>query len=238
MIRALVTRPALSPDSVCAVRLLATYDNYGVYPFARFFEDGQGRYASLMDGVGVFCADSLTEEWCVFWSMQPSLTALITDAAVGDTLAAHLNRRAHRVDAMRCTALPTDSTAEPVHPKTVYPLLKTVFEEAIPPFDTWYTDVSHRTRHAGFRAVGVMQEDACVSCAMTVAECEGGALIGAVATAPEARRQGFAARLVNGLANTLLCEQKQVFICPKHEAARRLYERIGFVVCGGVITIQ
>ena len=238
MIRALTDRPALSPDSVCAVRLLSAYENYAAYPFAHFWEDGEGRFASLLDGVAVFCADSLTEEWITFWSMQPAVLALITDARIGDVLAAALHRTAHRVDAMQRVAPASDMSASAVLPKTVYPLLKAVFGDAIPPFDTWYADVSHRTRHAGCRVVGVMCDEVCVSSAMTVAECAGGALIGAVATAPEARRQGLAARLVAALASLLIQEQKQVFICPKHEAARRIYERIGFVVCGGVTTIE
>lgn len=237
MIRALDHRPALSPDSVCAVRLLSAYDNYAAYPFARFWEDGEGRFASLLDGVGVFCADTVTEEWLAFWGMQPALAKLITDARIGDEIAAYLQRPFARVDAMQAVDCAAGGQAEPVSPKTAFALLTAVFDDAIPPFDVWYADVSHRTRHAGCRTVGVLRDGACVSCAMTVAECAGGALIGAVATAPNARRQGLAGRLVNGLANTLISEQKHVFICPKHEAARRLYERIGFAVCGGVTTI-
>lgn len=238
MIYELNERPTLAPNTVCAVRLLSAYENYAAYPFARFWHDEEGRFASLMDGVAVFCADTVNDEWLTFWSMQPNLSALITDETIGDQLAIHLHRTPHRVDAMKCVLPNLSGQAEFVSSKEVYPLLKSVFGDAIPAFDEWYADVSHRTRHAGCRTVGVVQGDGCVSSAMTVAECTGGALIGAVATAPQARRQGLAARLVGGLANALMSEHKHVFICPKHEAARRLYERIGFEVCGGVITLK
>ncbi len=236
MIRALTSRPTLTPDSVCAVRLLSAYENYAAYPFAHFWEDGEGRYASMIDGTAVFYAETVTEEWLTFWQMQPDLAKLITDACIGETVAAHLGRPFSQVPVMK-SVVPSNGQAEPVAPKAAFELMTRVFGDAIPPFDVWYADVSHRMRHAGCQTVGVMRNGVCVSCAMTVAECDGGALIGAVATAETARRQGLAGRLVGGLAATLSQEQKQVFICPKHEAARRLYERIGFVVCGGVITI-
>lgn len=237
MIETVTTRPPLAPDSVCAVRWLSAFDNYAAYPFAHFWEDGQGRYASLVDGTMIFVGDTVSEEWLTFMAMQPALSAVVADGAVGAQIAAALGRPFSSVEAM--TAVGTiDGDHTPVAPKAAYELLSAVFADDVPPFDVWYADVSHRTRHAGCLFGGTMTDGRCVCTAMTTAYTQGGALIGAVATHPDYRRRGLAAAAVSGLAAVLQKQDKRVFICPKHAAARRVYENIGFTVCGSVITIK
>ncbi len=237
MICAVTSRPSLVPDSVCAVRWLSAYDNYAAYPFAHFWQDGEGRYASLIDRTMVFCGDTATEEWLTFIAMQPDVSAVIADGKVGRTIAATLDRPFSAVDAMRWMAA-ADGGYEPIPPKEAFSLLDEVFAGDLPPFDVWYADVSHRMRHAGCVIGGVMREGRCVCSAMTTAETIGGAVIGAVATHPDYRGQGLAGQTVSGIAASLQQQDKQVFICPKHDAARRLYEKIGFAVCGSVTTIK
>lgn len=237
MIVTVTSRPPLAPDSVCAVRWLSAYDNYAAYPFARFWQDGEGRYASLLDGTMVFVGETVTDEWLTFMAMQPMLSAVIADGRVGEAIARALDRPCSSVDAMKRTSV-TGAGYKPIPPKEAFALLKEVFAGDLPPFDVWYADVSHRMRHAGCVIGGVMRDGRCVCSAMTTAETVDGAVIGAVATHPDHRRQGLAGQTVADLAAALQQADKQVYICPKHEAARRLYETIGFTVCGSVMTIR
>lgn len=237
MIVTTTSRPALAPHTVCAVRLLSAYDNYAAYPFAHFWQDGEGRYASLVDGTMVLVGDTVTDEWLTFIAMQPDLSAVIADGNVGETIARTLGCPFSSVDAMKWTTA-AGGEYELISPQTAFCLLNEVFAGDLPPFDVWYADVSHRMRHAGCVIGGVMRDGRCVCSAMTTAETADGALLGAVATHPDYRKQGLAGKTVAGLATTLQQQDKQVFICPKHDAARRLYETIGFAVCGSVITIR
>lgn len=237
MIQTVTTRPPLAADSVCAVRWLSAFDNYAAYPFAHFWQDGAGRYASLVDGTMIFVGHTVTDEWLMFMVMQPALHAVVADGTVGETIARALGRPYTVVDAMAADAA-VIGTYQPIPPRAAYPLLDAVFAGDMPPFDVWYADVSHRTRHAGCLIGGAMLGDRCICSAMTTAQTADGALIGAVATHPDYRKRGLAGQTVSGLTAALQHEGKRVFICPKHDAARRLYETLGFTVCGRVMTIK
>ena len=192
---------------------------------------------SCIDGQAVVAAGEHedVEELVSFFSLQPDWTGIRTDAACAARLAESWGvcvstgvvMTPGRVFAQEAQPLCGQASA-----RALYPLLAQVFGEAMPPFEAWYVDVSHRMRHGFCRTAAVMEEGETAACAMTVAECAGAALIGCVATREESRGRGYASRCVTALAAALQQEGKRVLLSPKNEPARRLYERLGFVVCG------
>jgi GNAT superfamily N-acetyltransferase len=139
---------------------------------------------------------------------------------------------------MRCEKVVCSvETIVPLSPRKLYPFLANIFPE-MPPFDDWYVDVCYRVRHGFCHISAIEWEDMPISSAMTVAEWKDGAVIGAVATAAEHRRKGYAARCVAALTSQLQQAGKTVYICPKNAAAQKVYEQLGFVVCGKTAMIE
>jgi predicted GNAT family acetyltransferase len=71
---------------------------------------------------------------------------------------------------------------------------------------------------------------------MTVAETITEAIIGQVATAKKARRQGYASICVKSIISQ--CEGKTLYILPIDENAAGLYSKIGFVPCGSWFELE
>ena len=117
--------------------------------------------------------------------------------------------------------------------RELYALLSSAFDE-MPAWDGWYLDVCYRLRHNSCHIAAIMDQKRVVSSAMTVAEWETGAVIGAVATDMEHRRRGYGSRCVSSLTAPLLQQGKHVYICPKTPQAQRLYETLGFAVCDSI----
>ena len=98
----------------------------------------------------------------------------------------------------------------------------------VSPDDGVYADLSHKLRHGLVRASGrVDAKGELLSCAMTVAESHGAAVIGGVATLPGQRGKGFAGELVRGMASALTAEGKQVFLFCRGDLVS-FYRRLGF----------
>ena len=227
-----------TPQSEAGGRILSLAQAYGVtQPFLRFWQGEYGSAIALMDGHAVLEADPRErDEVFIFLTMQPDIRSVRTDQDNARLLAAlwpHSQLETGSVLTLRTLIHPTGPAAVIVSPRELYPILKAGFGHALPSMDSWYADVSYRMRHGVCRAAVVTEGDQPVSCAMTVAEWTGGAVLGAVSTLPEYRSRGYASACVSTLAAVLQEEGKQVAICPKNETARRLYERLGFVPCGG-----
>ena len=76
----------------------------------------------------------------------------------------------------------------------------------------------------------VVRDGVPVSMAMTVAETQQAAVIGAVVTAPSYRRQGLASRCITNLL-AQLADKRTVWIAPVDTIAEQLYARLGFTIC-------
>ena len=236
----------LIPDTEAAVRLRALADAYGPgLSFLRFWCDGEGGFASLMDGTMTLSLPrGLSEEWAAFAAMQPEVSGIRTDGETARRLAAGGGWRVETgaVTAPSPALAAPEREPEPLTPREAYPVLKECFPGSLPPFPAWYVDVSHRLRHGCCRLAGFKEEGRSVSCAMTVAECGpapcepapygGAALIGAVATLPAGRGKGYASAAVLTLARALRDEGRRVFLSPKNAHAHALYARIGFADAG------
>ncbi len=236
----------LIPDTEAAVRIRALAEAYGLdLPFLQLWSDGEGGFASLMDGAMTLSLPrGLNDEWAAFVSMQPEAASVRTDGKTARALAAlgDWSVETGAVMAPGPALAAPEREPEALSPREAYPVLAACFAGALPPFSPWYVDVSHRVRHGLCRLAGFREGGAAVSTAMTVAECAaapcepapcgGAALIGAVATLPAGRGKGYASSAVLSLARCLLAEGKRVFLSPKNAHAHALYARIGFADAG------
>lgn len=242
MIRRMETAQPLAslPDNALAGYLKGLGEAYGVSrDFLRFYEDERGSVLALMDGTAtVRCLADSFEEAALFLQAQPEITFLRTERAFAEFWQKNGGKSAVFRSVMVCDqVISRDVTTEELSPRDLYPLLSDVFHP-FPPFEEWYLDVSYRTRHGFCRNRAVTVEGRAVASAMTVTEWQGGAVIGAVATDAAHRRKGYASACVSSLAAQLQAEGKRVFICPKTESAKNLYESLGFSVCGELALIE
>lgn len=223
-----------TPDTEAALRQCGQFAAYGAeHEFLRFYADEHGNRLSVLDDAAVMVAVDDAEEMRLFLTMDPTVRTVRTDVKTAALLAADWQTT---FDSEAVMEAPCDAAVsplvQPLTPRQIYTVLQQGFGEAIPPFEAWYADVHHRFRRGLCRVVGVIENDIPVACAMTVAECDSAALIGAVATAPSARGKGYASACVLTLSAMLQQENKRVLLSPKNTYAHRLYDRIGFTVVG------
>lgn len=227
----------VAPTGEAAVKIRALWEAYGNdAPFLRFWLGDHGEAIALMDGQAILLCndDQYNEELLWFVSMQPEIRTVRTDAKTAEWLSVGVNGRLETGVVMQPSRRfdEIDPLVQACTEREVYPLLECVFGTSMPPFDAWYVDVSHRRRHGCCRLVGIKERGEVVAAAMTVAECQGHGLIGAVATALHARGKGYASACVSALTHFLQAEDKHVWLSPKNEKARQLYRRLGFVSVG------
>lgn len=117
--------------------------------------DGQ---AILVCDTGDLCPDN--DELLCFLSMQTEIRGIRTDAQTAEWLFAHLGGQLETGEVMQPALAFTQSSdvVKPFTERETYPLLKQVFGEAMPPFEAWYVDVSHRRRHGLCRIVGIEEK--------------------------------------------------------------------------------
>lgn len=224
-------------ETEISIRIESLWRSYGAaHSFVRFWKGSTGSLVAWMDGLALVSAAD-EEDWdelVLFLTMQPDVRQVRTDGNTARLLADRWGSvpQTGQVMRLKTKAVPCSSVTGPESPRSLYPLLKQCFGESVPPLDCWYPDVSHRLRH-GTCHIAVREEagDICSS-AMTVAEGERAALLGAVATRPEDRGKGYAGSCVMTLASWIQKQDKQVWISPKNELAKRLYSRLGFEICG------
>ena len=114
--------------------------------------------------------------------------------------------------------------------------LLAVYFPGIASLDYWYPDASHRVRHGGCHIGCIIQNNAVISTAMTVAETPTEAIIGQVATHAAFRRQGLASKCIKSVI--FQCKGKTLYILPLNESAAELYRNLGFVECGTWTELQ
>ena len=215
---------------ICGLRI--TYGPNA--PFIRYYADDMGSLLAVMDGVGLFHTDALTDEWYAFLAMNPDVIAIHCARSIGEELIASglwhgrvggtmefFGKAPLGIDPDVCTA---------PHLPTVYELLRDHFP-GISPFNSWYPDVSHRIRHENSHIAAILDGEKVVSTAMTVAECADAAVLGQVATHPDYRRRGLAGKCV--ISTVFQCKAKRLYILPIDSNAQKLYEKLGFKVVDG-----
>ena len=101
-----------------------------------------------------------------------------------------------------------------------------------PEFDSFYVDVNHKLRHHAMRLCGIEDDGRLAALAMTVAESDTAAVLGAVACAPEYRRKRYGSAVVKHITNSLVAEGKRVYLHRAQNANVRFYQKLGFTECG------
>ena len=239
MIRLVEQLPVLAGDSLLLCRIKALWECYGNVPFIRFYIGEQGSAAAILDGQAiVYTVDEEREEFALFVAMQPDITSLLSDPVTVKHIEEAWETSGAEYPVMRHTIPNMDGAELPrVSPRELYMFLQPIFP-GLAPFDVWYPDVCYRERHGFCRIVAVCEAGIPISSAMTVAEWQGGALIGGVATTPVYRQRGLAGMCVRSLIASLQKEGRQVYICPKNDGAQRLYTMLGFAVCDRIAQIE
>lgn len=118
--------------------------------------------------------------------------------------------------------------------KNSYRLLKECKSDSflVPDYDSFCIDVSHRIRHNTGRIYGIERNTGLVSFAMTTAECDKCAVLGAVCTHPDFRKNGYGKILVKHFSNELKAEEKSVFILRNESLNELFYLNCGYQNCG------
>ena len=228
-----------SASDECLIRIISYRRAYGCdVPFIRYYTDEAGGYLAIMDGAGVLHLPQLTEEWCAFLSMCLDIHTLHCAGPVGRQLQENGGWQGREGVVMRYAAerpAPSDAVCTNPYLPKVYALLEDNFP-GVSSLNDWYPDVSHRVRHQCCHIACIQSNDHIVSTAMTVAETITEAIIGQVATAKKARRQGYASICVKSIISQ--CEGKTLYILPIDENAAGLYSKIGFVPCGSWFELE
>ncbi len=227
----------LTPDWAAAyIRMRVTA--YGVdKPFSTVYVDENGCCLSILDGNGVMAGNvpQNAAEWTVFLNGLADLKTLLAPETLLCAVLPFENGKTAVLSVMRYTGnfeTPSDAVLLS-SPRAVHPLLCAAFgEDDIPPFDSFYVDTAYRLRHGMCHIAAIEGESALLSAAMTVAETQDAAVIGAVATLPQHRKKGYAAMCLQALIQTLRAEQpgRAVYILPKDVSLQRFYENSGFSV--------
>ena len=118
--------------------------------------------------------------------------------------------------------------------KAAYELIVRCADENFhpPAFEDFYVDVNHKLRHNVISLVGVQADGMLAAIAMTVAESDKGAVLGAVACRPEYRKHGYGSQVVRSLTARLLAQNKRVYLHRAQDANVSFYEKLGFRKCG------
>ena len=111
----------------------------------------------------------------------------------------------------------------------VYRLLELCRESGfdVPQYEDFILDMSHKLRHGTSKCIAVEYKGEYAACAMTVAQSEICAVIGAVAVKKEYRRLGFGSVCVSELCRML--GNREIFIVRLKDRNKEFYEQLGFI---------
>lgn len=118
--------------------------------------------------------------------------------------------------------------------REAYELLVLCKEEGFeaPDFESFNLDVSHKLRHNAIRMIGLKEDGKLKAVAMTVAETETDAVLGAVASHPQCRNKGYGSFMVKSLTNELLRENKSIYLHRAIDKNISFYSNLGYKVQG------
>lgn len=119
------------------------------------------------------------------------------------------------------------------HIKDVYNLINKCRSEnfKVPSYESFALDAAHKISKNTMRIYGTGDTEL-VSCIMTLAETDDGAVLGALATDPDFRRSGRGAFLIKYINNVLVKEGKSVFLHRAPDENVEFYNKLGFVKYG------
>lgn len=116
--------------------------------------------------------------------------------------------------------------------KEMYSLISGVKLLGVGEYLPWLSDITYRVNHGTAQIASVCENGSLSACAAALFITENAALLGAVATAPERRGNGFAGTLVKTLGNRMLSENRRTELLCKNDSIVEFYKSIGFIVKG------
>lgn len=218
---------ALPRHGVEAQKIRALLLAYGTkYDFCRFYVSKNTVFCE-MDGSFVLCEtrkpkDSYAEELAGFLELG-GFADIFCSAELGEQLSVRLSGIFRLVRLMRFCGKPSECADVDKTPplEEVYQVLSTAFDIE---HDAWYADMSHRIRH------GVARARLLDGSALIVQhEINGEALLSQIATIPEKRGRGNAARLIRSVCAEL-SESAVYVVC--EEDLISFYQSVGFEPVG------
>lgn len=103
---------------------------------------------------------------------------------------------------------------------------------SVPSYENFALDVSHKLNSNVIRMYGIKVNSELKSCIMTLAENEDCAVLGALATLPEARKYGFGSYLLKYITNQLIKDNKSVYLHRAKNENINFYKQSGFTEYG------
>ena len=186
-------------------RIVALAGAYGLaQPFVRFWRQSQGAYLACLDGSAVLSGTG-TADWEELQAFLPAagVRSVLCDAAAAVQLPAF----PVQADGVVLARMREGGAAVPAHelnpgPRELYSLLKQCETNTFraPPFEGFYLDLSHRTRHGAAVSVAVRENGGeLAACAFSTVQTASLAVISGVAVRPGCRGKGLGSQVVRAL---------------------------------------
>lgn len=222
-------------DTVFGCRIFSTAEAYGLdEPFAQFWtQDNRAALCKLDDAVTLEADETADLEELLDLMRMAGAKRLLCRAGVaalldlpqtvsGEIMVYHNTIPEQRVDFELNPS-----------PRELYGLLCDCATNtfAPPEFEPFYMDLSHRTRHGAAVAAGIRENGALVSCAICTARTTDSAIISAVATRPERRKEGFGHKALEALLSQLAW--KKIYILRAQNENEEFYRSFGFEPASG-----
>lgn len=225
---------SVSAETPFGCRICAAEAAYGFSePFAQFWaqEDGGSILGKLDDSLVFEAVNPDYEEWKEFIRIIGAKTLLCSE----ETAEKFGFSPASRGEIMVLHPQPEKPLADVAmnpSPREIYFLLEQARTETfVPPeFESFYMDLSYRTRHGTALTAGVRQGGRLAACAVCAAKTKRAAIVSSVACLPELRRHGYAGTAVRALTNSLKVEN--IYIFRQDGENEAFYRALGFTPYG------
>lgn len=102
------------------------------------------------------------------------------------------------------------------------------FESSKQAYNFWLSDFTFKKRRNLARIFTAEKNETCIACAMTASESKNEALMSGVACKENYRGTGLGKKVVLGLVDVLIKENKAVFIIALNDGVEKFYQKIGF----------
>lgn len=222
MIRRFTDSDRVPIGDALSVRIGSFFHAYSIqYDFAQFWVQERGKQAAavlfLMDGcLTLVCRTVPDEELIGFVSAVGAHTVISNVRLSFDG--------EQRASVWEKECRPVRISAPSVDLRKLYASLADCF--AMPPFDAWYVDLSHRVRH---NSAVVYLDDCAAACA---AVADGYALLTGVGVDADSRRQGKGSHAVRQIAALSGC--KKMYSMSDQRENDAFYISLGFSPAGQV----
>ncbi len=225
-------RTLCAVPSIYTCRIMCLLDSYGIgYDFVQFWvqytENNQSTSAIVKDSgnVTLYLTEQSDLVELTEFLQVIGFASVLCDRALPLQCSVEsgiIMTKTEPTEQQSYRSKPTDDL------KSVHRLLQTCQNDdfAVPGYEDFLLDISHKLRHQTAQCVALTVHDKPVATAMTVAQSKSSAIIGAVATHPQYRRQGLGADCVLHLCELL--DDRTVFIMRSPTRNEAFYQKLGF----------